>query len=555
MSDVAEAPDLAALSDEDFKSKLGELLTAAQDDRRENQLLYYRPVSSVMMAVHESRARVLGIGGGNGSGKSEGALLEVVMAATGVFPEGLKHLAKQKWRGPIATRVILESLTTTLYPVILPKLQHFKWSGVDQPGGERGHWGWIPKWCLIEGSWEKSWTDKLRTLRVLCRDPENLERIVGESTIAFMSKDQDPSDFASGDFHIIMHDEPPTLAIWRESEARTMRVAGRLLVAMTWPDDPAIPVDWIFDEVYEPGLEKQRGIEWYNIYTTDNRNLDQVAVAAQAGAWSTETKNVRLYGQPIRFSNRVHPVFTDHTAAWCFTCGKTCIARANDAAAHSEEKLQCEACGSVQVCEFNHVKEFEASDRWPTVWLLDPHPRRPHVYLWAMCDPSDDWWVVADGSCEGDPVDTKKDVDRIERGLGLNVVHRVVDPNMALSPASSKRGINWRDEFDSAGLVCSLADDSHVGRERLNQYMKPDAGRWQPRIHVHPRCKATIFGIKRFVWQDRKLGSERALLQVPKDKNDDEVNLLKYLMNESLTFSQLMGLNQHFHRAGRRGAY
>ncbi len=34
------------------------------------------------------------------------------MAATGVFPDALKHLAKQKWRGPIAVRVILESLTT-----------------------------------------------------------------------------------------------------------------------------------------------------------------------------------------------------------------------------------------------------------------------------------------------------------------------------------------------------------------------------------------------------------------------------------------------------------
>jgi DNA-directed RNA polymerase subunit RPC12/RpoP len=552
---LEDSPDLATLSDDAFRAKFGELLTLAQEERKLNQLLAYKPVSAVGMAVHESKARVLGIGGGNGSGKSELALLEVVMAATGVFPDSLKHLAKSKWRGPIAARVILESLTTTLYPVILPKLQHFKWSGVDQPGGERGHWGWIPKWCLVEGSWEKSWTDKLRTLRVLCRDPEDLERVVGESTITFMSKDQDPSDFASGDFHIIVHDEPPTLAIWRESEARTMRVAGRLLVAMTWPDDPAIPVDWIFDEIYEPGTAKQRGIEWFNIYTTDNRNLDQAAVAEQAGAWSTETRNVRLYGQPIRFSNRVHPVFTDMTQYWCFTCGKTCIAQANDASLHAEDKWRCEACGSVQVCEFKHVKEFEASDRWPCVFVLDPHPRKDHFFLWAMCDPSDDWWIIADGECAGDPVETRKMTLDIERNLGLNVVHRVADPNMFLSPSSSKRGVNWRDDFDAAGLLCSLGDDSHVGRERLNQFLKPDAGRWQPRIHIHPRCVKTIFQIKRFVWQDRKLGSERALLQVPKDKEDDAPACLKYLMNESLTFAQLAGIGQHYQRKGRHGAY
>ena len=550
-----EAPDITELSDEDFKAKFGELLSAAQADRQINQLLYYRPVSSVGTAIHESKARVCGIGGGNGSGKSELALLEVVMAATGVFPDSLKHLAPQKWRGPIAARIILESLTTTLYPVILPKLQFFKWSGVDQPGGERGHWGWIPKWCLIEGSWEKSWTDKLRTLRVLCRDPDDLERVVGESTITFMSKDQDPSDFASGDFHLIMHDEPPTLAIWRESQARTMRVAGRMLVAMTWPDDPAIPVDWIFDEVYEPGMAKERGIEWFNIYTTDNANLDQNAVLAQANDWSTETRNVRLYGQPIRFSNRVHPNFTDHTAYWCFTCGKTCIAKTNGEARAFEEKWSCETCGSIQVCEFNHVKEFGATSKWPCVFVIDPHPRKPHMFLWAMVDPSDDLWIISDGALDGDPVEVRKSTLDIERNLELHVTHRIIDPNMALSPSSSRRGVNWRDEFDAAGLVCSLADDSHVGRERLNQFLKPDQGRWQPRIHVHPRCASTIHQLKRHVWQDRKLGSERALLQVPKDKDDDYPAMLKYLMNESPTFTWLSGGSGPYHKGGRRGAY
>ena len=59
-----EPENLAALSDDDFKARFGELLTLAQQERQSNQLLDYRPVSNVMMAVHESVARVLGIGGG-----------------------------------------------------------------------------------------------------------------------------------------------------------------------------------------------------------------------------------------------------------------------------------------------------------------------------------------------------------------------------------------------------------------------------------------------------------------------------------------------------------
>ena len=549
---IEEPASLDALSDEDFKAKFAELLTLAQEERKNNQLLHYIPVSATALAIHESKARVLGVGGGNRSSKTTTMLVDMVMCMTGVFPDSLKHLAREKWRGPINCRLVLESLTTTLYPTILPKLQHFKWNGIDKPGGERGHWGWIPKWCLIDGSWEKSWTDKLRTLRVLCRDPEDLERVVGESTLQIMSKDQDPTDFASGEFHIVGHDEPPTLAIWRESEARVMSVDGRLIVAMTWPDDPAIPVEWIFDEVYEPGMAKERDIEWFNIYTTDNANLDQSAIAARAAGWSTETKNVRLLGQPIRFSNRVHPVFTDQTQYWCFTCGKTCIARANETARAAEDKWRCEACGSIQVCEFNHVTEFAASDRWPAVFVIDPHPRKPHMWLYAMIDPSDDLWIIADDALEGDPTEVRKRSLDMERNLGINVVHRVIDPNMALSPASSKRGVNWRDEFDQAGLVCSLADDSHVGRERLNQYFKPDAGRWQPRIHIHRRCAKTIQQLKRHVWQDRKLGSERALLQVPKDKDDDYPSMLKYLMNESPSFARFAAPWKPHHRSAAR---
>jgi hypothetical protein len=46
-------------------------------------------------------------------------------------------------------------------------------------------------------------SNKLRMLRVLCRDPHNPDKVLGESTIQFMSLDQDPTDFASGDFHIV----------------------------------------------------------------------------------------------------------------------------------------------------------------------------------------------------------------------------------------------------------------------------------------------------------------------------------------------------------------
>ena len=544
------APNLAALSDDEFKAKFAEILALAQNDRRENQLFSYKPVSPTIMAIHESKAQVLGIGGGNRAGKSDVSLVELVMAMTGVIPTLLKHLAKQKFRGPVNCRVVLESLTTTLHPTILPKLQFWKWSGTDKPGGERGHWGWVPKWCLKGGEWEKSWSEKLRTLTVLCRDPDDMTRVIGESTCQFMSRDQDASDFASGEFHIVAHDEPPTLAIWRESEARVMSVAGRLIVAMTWPDDPSIPVDWLFDEVYEPGKQGVRDHAWFDIYTTDNRNLDQEAVAKQAANWSTETKNVRLYGQPIRFSNRVHPLFTDQTQHWCFTCCIPVHAEELPLWKSFDDRFKCGDCGGPNVCEFNHVREFQHSERWPAVWLLDPHPRKAHMFLWACVDPSDDIWVVADGAEPGDPTDVRRQVDRVERDLGIRTAVRIIDPNMGRSPSSSRRDTVWQDDFDHAGLVTSLGDDGEGGRSTFNTYLKPDSGRWQPRVHIHPRCAQTIFQMKRYVWADYKLSSERQQRQTPRDKEDDYPTLMRYLFNLSPTFAMLSGIGGVIHRPG-----
>lgn len=550
-------PDvLPGLSDEQFREQFAQLLSLTQRDRQENALLYYKAVSQTAAQVWESNARVLAIGGGNGSGKTEQMLALICACATGVFPDSMKHLAGKLFRGPIHVRIVVESLTTVLYPVTLPKLQWWKWTGVDEPGGERGHYGWIPPYCLKDRQWEKSWSEKLRMLTVSCRDPNDLNVVRGESVFQFTSFDQDASDFASGDYHMILHDEPPPLAIWRENEARTMRVAGRMLLSMTWPDDPSIPVDWIFDEVYEPGTHGSKEILWINLYSTDNPHLNQDAVAKQSKAWTDEMRNVRIYGKPIRFSNRVHPLFSDQTQVWCFTCGKTTIAEDNPTPLGEYDRLLCTYCQGVNVTQFNHVRDFDVTDRWPSVFLLDPHPRKAHCGMWVMVDPSDDLWQVDEVECDGDPVDLRRDCDRIETLHGLNVAARLIDPNMGRSPSSSRRNITWQDDFDAAGLVCELADDSDTGRKHVNQFLKPDDKRLQPRIHVHPRCKRTIFQMQRHVWDEYKRAAEKEQKQAPKSKHDDWPALWKYLMNYQPTFNGLKSMHGVFHRTGtRRGAY
>ena len=537
------------LDDEGLRRAVAGLLDQRAEVRRENQILYYRPASPQAEKIHLSTASTIGVGGGNRSSKTETCLVESVALATGVFPLDYREVFTEKFRGPLNVRICIESLTTVLHPIMLPKLMWWRWQGADEPGGKLGHYGWVPRMCLKNGAWEQSWSEKLRTLTVLCRDPTEPGRILGESQFQFLSYDQDPTDYASGTFHIVHMDEPPPYAIWRENQARVLDVNGRLLLSMTWPDDPAVSVDWIYDEVYELGQAgpmKDPTIDWIELYTVDNQHIDQSALLARTAQWSDETKKVRLRGQPLRFSNRIHPIFTDIETTWCFTCGKNCMPL--------EGVCGCER-HSVDLASYVHVEDFEIGDNWPVCFLLDPHPRKPHMMAWVAVDPNDDLWMVQEGEIEGDAPDLKSYADAIEDAMTLDVRLRLMDPNMGRSP-TSRREITWQDEFDRAGITCDLADDSDVGRKRINQYLKPDPHTLRPRLTFHSRCQTAISQFKRHVWDDYKRSADKDLKQQPKDKYSDYPTLFKYLLNWQPDFRMLYSGAPVLSRPGKRkGAY
>ena len=227
--------DLHGLSDDELLNKARQLAAFAAQDRQENQIRYYKPVSERARKIHYSDATYIGLGGGNRSSKTESALAEIISLATGMWNPDLDDAFRPKFRGPIQIRVVVESLTNTLHSAILPKLRYTHWSGVGEQGGSQGHWGWIPRSCLVKGEWKSSWQENMRTLTMLCRNPDDLDEVMGHSTIQFMSHDNDPSDFASGEFHIVLLDEPPRYGIFRENRMRILSVSGRMFLAMTWP--------------------------------------------------------------------------------------------------------------------------------------------------------------------------------------------------------------------------------------------------------------------------------------------------------------------------------
>lgn len=520
--------ELITYTDEELLDVTAQLLDLQENDRKDFALHYYEPANPTIAKIHQLTCGTIGIFGGNGSGKTEHALVEGIIRCTGIIPESLKATyPREKLRGPIKMRVVCESLTTVLEPIILPKLQHWCWSGLMPQGGAQGHWGWIPKHCLIGGDWKKSYSTKLRMLTLIYRNPDT-GKPEGFSTIQFMSYDQDASDFASGDVNYCLHDEPPKYDIWKENRARVMRggKGSTMVLSMTWPDNPASPVDWIFDEVYDkgmPGKKRDLSVEVINIFATMNSHLDQDEVAARASQMTTTERNTRIYGLPIRFSNRIHPDFTEQPKSWCFECGRIVLQAADST---------CADCHSNDVLAYSNVESCTPNPFYPCICLLDPHPRKPHMLAWVQVTPNEDYEVVGIELVENGVEAVRDAVAAKEAKFQYRYIRRLMDPNMGASPSGAERELTWQMEFDKVGLHFDLAIDSSVGRARLNDFIKPDRQFRRTRFRVDPSCEEAIFQMNRYVWADRKNEELKDQSQEPLKKNDDFPSLFKYLMND-----------------------
>lgn len=553
--------ELSNMSDEKLAQLLAATMEVQATDVKETQIYYYKPVSDKAKAIHlNTQATTIGIGGGNGSSKTETSFAEMVMCSTGIFPPWIFDALTEeqitgKAPGPMKCRVILANFKAQLEPM-LKKFKWWEWTGILPTGGERGHWGWIPRKALIASDWDKSWSAGKSILTYDCVDPFEPDKVIGQSEIQFMSKEMDPLAMAGVDLQFTVMDEPSTLSVYRETQARLMRGNGRLFLPMTWQDDAGVEVDWIYDEVYDRGMdENDPDFAWYVLSSFDNPHLPQDRVAKRASQMSEKERKIRIEGDNLRFSNLIHPLFTDRPKMWCFACDG---GRGDETfVGTSEQGTQvCSKCGSDDIEPFCHVTHFDPEPTWPTVFIIDPHPRKPHMFQWVMVDPNDDLWQIADGELAKEPVAVAEMVARVEDEFKLNVARRLMDPNMGRSVCGVRRDITWQDEFEHSGLACELADDSGVGRTRLNAYLQPDEYTRTPRIHVHQRCDLTITQMNRYMWDNFKDDLGKDQKQVPKAKYDDYPNNLKYLVNSDPSFSMLRygapRLNTRIHRNTRR---
>ena len=524
-----------------FRSALLQTSAAVETDRKECQLAWYRVRNADALKVHTSMKREIAVVGGNRSSKTDTMLSELAIQTTGHIPVSLMGVyPREKIRAPIRARIMCNSLTDTLEPVIKPKLRWDYWNGIGDSSEGRGHWGWIPRKCLVGGSWEKAYSERYRTLHVSVdsywRGPTGeINSVSGISSIQMMSYDQELSALAGASLHLVCNDELSPPDKYRENRLRTMDVRGQIITAFTPPDEAGIAqadAAWFFDEIYEPGLpgpQQHPQIDTVTLFTEKNTILSAEDVQAIAERLTDEQRAVRLYGRFMHLSGVVYPLFERTYATWCYRCQKRVLAMEG----------ACPACHGDDVGPFTHVLEpFTVPPSWPIVMVIDPHPRKADAIGWFAVSPSDDCYLIGELEVQGTAKDVVNAIRAFEGQHHIRPVKRLMDPNIATETNDRmQRGWTIRKEYDAEGLRCDLANDEiNAGISQVQEFLRPDPRTRRPRLSVFNTCPRFIYGMTHWTWDEWIRGGNREPKEKVRDRHKDFPDLARYFVLDRPSF-------------------
>ena len=523
--------NLAALPTDELEALAADLLAELARDRRENALDYYVPVNPAAEPVHYSPAREIGLVGGHRSSKSDTMLAEIAIQMTGVVPRSLAaRYPTQKIRPPIRARLFCTSFQNSFEPQIKKKLQWTEWDGPGAAGSDRGHYGWIPRRFLLHGSWEQSWSEKNRLLR-----------LTNGSTLQVLSYEQDLDDVKVGSFHVIGEDELGPEKFHRQNRMRVMETQGQIFTAATPPDDrsAAVTAAWFHDRVYVPGLGGANpDVFCVVLETARNRLLRPEDIEWLGRGLTEEQCAAQLGGAFLHLAGLVFPEFAEGPRTWCFGCELAILPLGET----------CPRCGGSNLTAFAHVVDDLELPDWPVLFYGDPHPRRPLAGLWVKVDPNDDWWIVDEIEIDpcGGPATVRRRIEDHEAATGLDarLVWRKLDSKMTVQK-NEYAGEAWTigKALRDAGLDFEDANVSkETGYANLRDAMRVNPWTRQPRLHILRRCRRTIYQLTHFVWDEHARRTDRDVKEIEKDANSDFPACLRFMANDNLTWESITNL-------------
>lgn len=452
----------------DDSMNLNDMLSFLSDSIQPVSNLNYEPHAK-QLDFHGSTLPERLFIGGNRSGKTVGSVNEVIWRITKTHPfnERVNQI-----QGPVRGRMVCVSFQDGLDKIIIPLFKK-----------------WLPIQYWVDGSWDKTYNSFRKTLT-----------LADGSFVEFMSYEQILEKFAGTSRHFVAFDEEPPMPIWQECVMRLMDTEGDWWIAMT----PVEGMTWVYNEIYEPAEAGRRPHTLIvKVNTDENPNLTERGKEIAFGSLSEEQIQTRKVGG---FNENLGLIYKDY-----------------DDSVHLR--------GPFIPNPKDHPQIYTS---------LDTGYRHPAVWLWHAVYP--DGRVITFHE-ESHALTTVKDFAKIvhdyEKKLkkfGHNPYDfiRVGDPN-GLPQTKEHTGTSIQTEYALNGIYIGthITREVDVGLIRMTQYLQArtseNKGLWQ----ITEDCPKTIAGIKRYRWdeyQSSKMKYNKASKAVPKKKDDDEVDSLRYFI-------------------------
>lgn len=235
--------------------------------------------------VHKSQAAVVGVAGGNQSGKTTSGVINDLIKACRAVPRALRGIAEHRIpkKKVNRIRVTCADYTNGILNHNLPVLKK-----------------WVPKDYLIDKSWEKSWSDKRNTLTLV--HPE--EKIIC-ATIEFMSNRAPVETFQGPPIDRCRYDEEPDQRIYQENLVR-FTTSEKLDIELDMT--PTSGLSWIYDELFkEERTVTGDRIEWFKLNAVTNRYANyKVLDEAWGQIKDYDVLRMRALGEFVSLSGLVY---------------------------------------------------------------------------------------------------------------------------------------------------------------------------------------------------------------------------------------------------------
>lgn len=408
---------------------------------------------------HKSKAKGRLYIGGNRSGKTVGGAVEAIWRLEG------KHPYQRVPEAPIDGRCVSVDFQQGVEKIVKPMIAK-----------------WLPPSSLINGSWEDSYHRDTRTLTL-----EN------NSTLEFMSYDQQLEKFAGTSRGFCWFDEEPPKPIFNECKARLVDQAGFWWITET----PVEGMTWTHDDLYLPGKDPDNHlIDVIQVDITDNPFLNPGEIEEFLSGLDIDERKARKSGTYVASGGLIYPQFGDH-----------------------------------------HIIDPVVP---PKEWLHlaggDFGLNNPTCILWGAVNKLGDL-VIYDEHYESGKV-VSWHASKIKEA---NVSHGRVPDYYVGDPSARNRdpitGTSIQLEYIENGIPFITGNnDVKAGIMRVSGYFRGlpvGEGKYRQRFYVTKNCVNFLYEIKRYrwsVWAEKKARFDRNKKEEPHKKDDHAMDTLRYMV-------------------------